>query len=205
MVDQSRQATMDTIFNSTEKNARGIPAAPFVAEVEEFVKDPNDFDLVFSKFQDRLSMYKYMQESKGSTVKQLRVRIPDIEHTLQVCETLQRHHDLSADEDDNEMEVHYQLNDTLYTKATVDTKDAKVGLWLGADVMLEYPVDEAIVLLQERHKAAQKGLETALEDVEFLRENITTMEVNCARLYNWDVERRKALREAEEGTKNLAI
>ncbi|SMN20239.1 similar to Saccharomyces cerevisiae YGR078C PAC10 Part of the heteromeric co-chaperone GimC/prefoldin complex, which promotes efficient protein folding [Maudiozyma saulgeensis] len=195
---------MDTIFNSTEKNARGIPAAPFVGEVEEFIKDPNDFDLVFSKFQERLSMYKYMQESKGSTVKQLRVRIPDIEHTLQVCKTLQHHHE-SSDEDNNEMEVNYQLNDTLYTKASIDTKDTKVGLWLGADVMLEYPVEEAIVLLQERHNAAQKSLETALEDVEFLRENITTMEVNCARLYNWDVERRKALREAEEGTKNLAI
>ncbi|KAG0670065.1 prefoldin subunit 3 [Maudiozyma exigua] len=192
---------MDTLFNSTEKNARGIPAAPFVGEVEEYIKDPNDFELVFSKFQERLSMYKYMQESKASTVKQLRVRVPDIEHTLQVCETLQQ----QDDDDDDQMEVNYQLNDTLYTKAVVDTKDKKVGLWLGADVMLEYPVEEAVDLLKERHKTAQKSLETALEDVEFLRENITTMEVNCARLYNWDVERRRALREAEEGTKKLAI
>lgn len=194
---------MDTLFSSTEKNARGIPAAPFVGEVEEYIKDPNDFELVFSKFQERLSMYKYMQESKASTVKQLRVRVPDIEHTLQVCETLQQQDD--DDDDDNQMEVNYQLNDTLYTKAVVDTEDKKVGLWLGADVMLEYPVEEAIDLLKERHKTAQKSLETALEDVEFLRENITTMEVNCARLYNWDVERRRALREAEEGTKKLAI
>lgn len=194
---------MDTLFNSTEKNARGIPAAPFVGEVEEYIKDPNDFELVFSKFQERLSMYKYMQESKASTVKQLRVRVPDIEHTLQVCETLQQQQD--DDDDDNQMEVNYQLNDTLYTKAVVDTEDKKVGLWLGADVMLEYPVEEAIDLLKERHKTAQKSLETALEDVEFLRENITTMEVNCARLYNWDVERRRALREAEEGTKKLTI
>lgn len=194
---------MDTLFNSTEKNARGIPAAPFVGEVEEYIKDPNDFELVFSKFQERLSMYKYMQESKASTVKQLRVRVPDIEHTLQVCETLQQQDD--DDDDDNQMEVNYQLNDTLYTKAVVDTEDKKVGLWLGADVMLEYPVEEAIDLLKERHKTAQKSLETALEDVEFLRENITTMEVNCARLYNWDVERRRALREAEEGTKKLTI
>ena len=192
---------MDTLFNSTEKNARGIPAAPFVGEVEEYIKDPNDFELVFSKFQERLSMYKYMQESKASTVKQLRIRVPDIEHTLQVCQTLQ----LQDNDEDEPMEVNYQLNDTLYTKAVVDTEDKKVGLWLGADVMLEYPVDEAIDLLKERHKTAQKSLETALEDVEFLRENITTMEVNCARLYNWDVERRRALREAEEGTKKLAI
>lgn len=192
---------MDTLFNSTEKNARGIPAAPFVGEVEEYIKDPNDFELVFSKFQERLSMYKYMQESKASTVKQLRIRVPDIQHTLQVCQTLQ----LQDNDEDDPMEVNYQLNDTLYTKAVVDTEEKKVGLWLGADVMLEYPVEEAIELLQERHKTAQKSLETALEDVEFLRENITTMEVNCARLYNWDVERRRSLREAEEGTKKLAI
>lgn len=192
---------MDTIFNSTEKNARGIPAAPFVERVEDFIKDANDFDMVFNKFQERLSMYKYMQESKSANIKQLRTRIPDIENTLKICGRLQ-------DTEDDEMETHYQLNDTLYTKAVIDTSDKdalKVGLWLGADVMLEYPVGEAIDLLNEKLLDAKHNLDISEEDVEFLRENITTMEVNCARLYNWDVERRQALRKAEEGTKNLKI
>ncbi|CAJ0751835.1 14231_t:CDS:2, partial [Entrophospora sp. SA101] len=34
-------------------------------------------------------------------------------------------------------------------------------------------------------------LKYLLEDLEFLREQITTMEVNTARVYNWDVKKRR--------------
>lgn len=190
---------MDTIFNSTKSNPRGIPEAPFVEKVEDFIKDANDFELVFNKFQERLSKYKFMQESKLATIKQLKSRVPDIENTLRICRKLK-------DTDEEEIDTHYQLNDTLFTKAVIKpNNDMKVGLWLGADVMLEYPVDEAIELLEKKLSDALSTLEVSNEDVEFLRENITTMEVNCARLYNWDVERRQALKQAEEGTKELKI
>lgn len=189
---------MDTIFSSTKTNPRGIPEAPFVENVEDFIKDPNDFDLCFNKFQERLSKYKFMQESKVSTVRQLKSRIPDIENTLKICKTLKTK--------DEPIETSYQLNDTLYTKAILDCgEDLKVGLWLGADVMLEYPVDEAIELLTSKLADSKESLKISTEDAEFLRENITTMEVNCARLYNWDVERRQAIKQAEQGTENLKI
>lgn len=189
---------MDTLFNSTKTNPRGIPEAPFVEKVEEFIKDPNDFDLCFSKFQERLSKYKFMQESKSSNISQLKIRIPDLENSLKICRTLK-----SKDEP---VETSYQLNDTLFTKGQVETgEDLQIGLWLGADVMLEYPVSEAIELLTEKLADAKENLRISTEDMEFLRENITTMEVNCARLYNWDVERRQALKQAEQGTEKLKI
>lgn len=194
----SIQLVMDTLFNSTKTNPRGIPEAPFVEKVEAYVKDPNDFDLCFGKFQERLSKYKFMQESKSNTVRQLKTRIPDLENSLKICRTLK-----SKDEP---VETSYQLNDTLFSKASIETgEDLKIGLWLGADVMLEYPVDEAIELLTEKLADAKNNLETSTEDMEFLRENITTMEVNCARLYNWDVERRQALKQAEQATERLKI
>ena len=71
--------------------------------------------------------------------------------------------------------------------------------------MLEYPIDEAIELLKKKLADSEQSLTVSTEDVEFLRENITTMEVNCARLYNWDVQRRQDLKQAQEGTKNLKI
>ncbi|SCW00208.1 LAFE_0B11826g1_1 [Lachancea fermentati] len=192
---------MDTIFNSTGSNPRGIPEAPFVEKVEDFIKDPSDFDLCFNKFQERLSKYKFMQESKLLTIKQLKSKIPDIENTLSMCNMLNLKKKAGEC-----LEANYQLNETLYTKAAIDTsEDLYVGLWLGADVMLEYPIDEAIDLLTSKLSEAERNLEIAKEDVEFLRENITTMEVNCARLYNWDVEKRQQLKKAEEGTKNLKI
>ena len=199
---------MDTLFDSTEKNARGIPQAPFIENVNEIIKDPSDFELCFNKFQERLSKYKFMQESKLATIKQLKTRIPDLENTLKICQSLRNHSD-EGDESDEPILLHYQLNDTLYTKAQVDIPedraDLKVGLWLGADVMLEYPIDEAIELLKKKLADSEQSLTVSTEDVEFLRENITTMEVNCARLYNWDVQRRQDLKQAQEGTKNLKI
>jgi Prefoldin subunit len=62
--------------------------------------------------------------------------------------------------------------------------------------MLSYTQDEAIELLSSKLSAAKQGLGSTVEDLEFLREQITIMEVNTARCYNWDVKRRREKREA---------
>ena len=68
--------------------------------------------------------------------------------------------------------------------------------------MLSYKLPAAIELLRTKLEAAQSSLDTVVEDLEFLREQITVMEVNTARVYNWDVKRRreKRLKEAAEQT-----
>lgn len=58
--------------------------------------------------------------------------------------------------------------------------------------MLEYPLLEAQALLTEKLTTARLTLEQVTEDLQFLREQITTMEVNMARVYNYDVKSRKA-------------
>lgn len=63
--------------------------------------------------------------------------------------------------------------------------------------MLEYKVEEAIELLQSKLDTAKESKKTCESDLAFLRENITTMEVNTARLYNWDVQKRREEREKE--------
>ena len=60
-----------------------------------------------------------------------------------------------------------------------------------ANVMLAYPLDEAISLLQNRLTGSEKSLTVLKEDLDFLRDQITTMEVNTARVHNWDVKRRR--------------
>jgi len=72
-----------------------------------------------------------------------------------------------------------------------------------ANVMVAYPIEEAKALLTEKLSSQRTSMTTCLEDLEFLREQITTMEVNIgiaarlrreltiARTYNWDVRRRR--------------
>lgn len=70
------------------------------------------------------------------------------------------------------IETTFELNDTLFAKAEVPPTD-EVYIWLGANVMLAYPMDEAETLLVERLSKAKKSLVDCEEDAEFLREQIT--------------------------------
>ncbi|KAH3898740.1 related to Prefoldin subunit 3 [Saccharomycodes ludwigii] len=189
------------ILKPTKHNPRGIPEAPFIEKVEDYVKSPQEFDQVFQAFQERLQQYKFMMESKENTVKDLKRRVPGLKDNLKICQMLKSKNQNDDDDDDDEdfIEVNYKLNETLYTKAVIKKENMdKVALFLGADIMMEYSIDEAIELLKEKIKDSKKNLEIAQEDCEFLRENITTMEVNTARLYNWDVERRQKERKESD-------
>ena len=50
--------------------------------------------------------------------------------------------------------------------------------------MLLYPLQEAIDLLDSKLGAAKKTLKETIEDLEWLREQVTVMEVNFARVHN---------------------
>ncbi|WWC67726.1 uncharacterized protein I206_101638 [Kwoniella pini CBS 10737] len=200
-----------------ETNPRGIPKAPFVADVDEYVggKDA-EIQSTMKKFEETTAKYRYMEISLQQRRKALLTKIPDIEQTLQVVNFLQirrkkslgekvEEEKLSDDEDDlddleeedegkkkeNEpLKTLFELNDTLYAEAQIE-ETGQVGLWLGANIMLMYPLQEAIDLLSNKLQTAKKSHEETVEDLEFLREQITIMEVNFARVHNWDVKRRR--------------
>ena len=95
------------------------------------------------------------------------------------------------------MEATFSLQDTLYAKATIRPAEVdEVYLWLGANVMVAYPLDEAEEMLQGKLDKARDSLKAAEEDLEFLRVQITTLEVAIARVHNWDVGEKRRLRAA---------
>ncbi|TRM58308.1 Prefoldin subunit-domain-containing protein [Schizophyllum amplum] len=186
-----------------EKNPRGIPKAPFIADVEEYLGGPDaEVEAPLKAFQDALAKYKYMDSNLGSRRAGLEEKIPDIKKTLSMVEFLHEHKDDLEDEDEDAprkpIRTTFELNDTLFAEAELEDSDT-VYLWLGANVMLSYPLPAAITLLTSKLSAAQHNLQNTIEDLEFLREQITVMEVNTARVYNWDVKRRREMREREAG------
>ena len=78
----------------------------------------------------------------------------------------------------------------VYAEATIPPTD-KVCLWLGANVMLEYSLDDAEDLLKKNCESAEKNLGQIAFDLDYLRDQMTITEVTMARLYNWDVKRKK--------------
>ena len=57
--------------------------------------------------------------------------------------------------------------------------------------MLEYPREEAIELLQRNLAQAKEALASLIKEMGVLRDQITTTEVNMARVFNWDVKERR--------------
>ncbi|EPY39538.1 hypothetical protein AGDE_04390 [Angomonas deanei] len=89
------------------------------------------------------------------------------------------------------MEVNYGLSETVFVKANVRPQKT-VMIWLGANVMAEYTYDEALELLGKNYKSAKENILRIQEDIAWVQEQMTIMEVNTSRTYNYDViERRK--------------
>jgi hypothetical protein len=60
--------------------------------------------------------------------------------------------------------------------------------------MVEYPLDEAAALLADNKAACEAALEAAARDLRALKDGVTVTEVNTARVFNYDVEQRRALK-----------
>lgn len=75
---------------------------------------------------------------------------------------------------DTDIDTNFELNDTLYARASIAPADTEeVYLWLGANVMLSYPIAEAEDMLRDKVAAAERSLANCEEDLEFLREQVT--------------------------------
>ncbi|KAJ3322501.1 hypothetical protein HDV06_003045 [Boothiomyces sp. JEL0866] len=174
-----------------DANPRGIPRAPFVDNVSAFL-DGSDHESTLSKFQEMISKYRFMENHLLQRQVGLETKIPEIEKSLELVVFLaSKEVTFILTKDDSEPIItDFELNDTLWVKAKIP-KTNSVNLWLGANVMLEYPIDEAKQLLESKLNSARISLAQVEEDLEYLKEQITTMEVNMARVYNDDVRLRK--------------
>ncbi|KAG8448025.1 hypothetical protein GDO86_015211 [Hymenochirus boettgeri] len=174
----------------------GIPEVVFMEDVDAFMKKPGNesADAVLKKLDEQYQKYKFMELNLKQKKRRLKNQIPEIKQTLEILKHMQKKKDTTEP-----METKFLLADNLYCKASVPPTD-KVCLWLGANVMLEYDIDAAQTLLEKNLSTATKNLESTEDDLDFLRDQLTTTEVNMARVYNWDVKRRNK----DDSSKNKA-
>ncbi|KAI5361131.1 Putative prefoldin alpha [Septoria linicola] len=180
-------------------NPRGIPYAPFVDRVEDYVSSRTDVEGALKSFQEMIQKYQFMEANNQRRIVGLKDKIPDIQKTLETVRFLQK-----RDSSSEPLSATFELNDTLYAKAHIASPTPEVYLWLGANVMLSYPLAEAEELLIAKLDTAKQSLANCEDDIDFLREQITTMEVATARVYNWDVGQRRKEKEGGGGGKGEA-
>lgn len=170
------------IFSTSGANKRNIPQAIFIDAVEPLCTEFT-WTLVGQRLQDLYSKYQYMQSSLTSQRASLKHKLPDITSALETVIHLTER----RDKDDETKEYTYQLCENIFARAAV-AKTNVVCLWLGANCMLEYTLDEARELLQTNESNAKTTLKSVEEDMSFLRDQLTTTEVNIARTHNHGVK-----------------
>lgn len=153
----------------------------FINDVETFMKGKEVTETLQS-LEVRLQKYRFLEVNLLQKRARLRRQLPDFEKSIEVIKLL---------ESKEELNTHFLMSSQLYSKARIPPTET-VCLWLGANIMLEYPLEEAKALLSKNLSTSMSNLKQIEEDLEFLRDQITTSEVNLARIYNWNVKRLQA-------------
>lgn len=142
--------------------------------------------VVIKRLDEQHSKYRFMEMNLVGKKRRLKKQIPDIRASLDVMKLIRAR-------SGEEMRTNFLLSDEVYMEALVPATE-QINLWLGANVMLSYPLDEADQLLSRNLEQANRNLTQVDVDLDYLRDQITTTEVNMARVYNWDVKRRQTER-----------
>lgn len=150
-------------------------------------ENESNVDKVLKSLDEQHSKYKFMEFNIIARKRRLKQQIPDLAKSLEMIKILKNQ--------DKELDTQILLSEQVFVKTSVPpTKN--VCLWLGANVMLEYPLDEAETLLKQNMDSATTNLKCLEHDQEFLRDQLTTTEVNMARVFNWDVKKRQLAKAA---------
>jgi prefoldin subunit 5 len=132
-----------------------------------------------------------MSESMLAQKRAVLRKVPDIQQAIEVVDFLKK-----RKEEGCVTKTHFPLTDNCYAKAEIPPSDS-VCLWLGANVMLEYKIEEAEELLRNSNTNANETTKKLDENLDFLRDQITTTEVNIARIHNHMVKIKAQLRAME--------
>lgn len=176
----------------TSNSVMSLTSVEFVSDVDAFMAEPendNNAQNVLRRLEETYSKLKMSEANNVNTKRRLNTQLAEFDNSLKMLAELKRRRDEGA-----AMTTQFRLADHVFAQATIPPAD-KIGLWLGASVMLEYSLEEGEALLKAKNQKAEKSLEMTNVLIDSLRENITTLEVNMARIFNWDVKRRQLEKE----------
>jgi prefoldin subunit 5 len=175
------------LVDKLTNNSRKMPTILFIEHVEDYC-DKYGAELIIEELNVYYSKYKYMEAQIVKHTEGVKGKIPDIEKAIECVEYLNKK---KSEENQEPMKADFMVSNNLWAKAEVPVSET-VCLWLGADVMCEYNLDEAKVLLAKNLENATTTFKNNENDLDFIKDQITVCEVNIARVYNENVKRNKA-------------
>ena len=191
---QQEDPLLKVLVDKNKKNSRGVPTMNFIESVDDWI-DKFTSEKLLSYINQYLNKYKFMEAQIVKSNEGLNIKIPDIEKCLETIEYLEKK------EKDKPVKVDYMVSNNLWAKAEINSPDS-VFLWLGANVMCEYKMDEAKVLLNQNLQNAKNQIKKNNIDLEFIKDQMTVCEVHLARIYNETVRRNAIAKKKQAAEKN---
>lgn len=170
---------------SSEARSAEITKSVFIEDVDTYMRGKQVED-VLMELQERLRRLRGYEQQVLQNRKRLLEKLPEIKKSLDAVNALIKQRSTGK-----MVTADFELTSQIYAKAHLQDVDS-VCLWLGAGVMVEYPLDEAEALLSSNKTTCEANLEATSENLGLLKDSITVTEVNTARVFNWDVEQRRA-------------
>lgn len=159
-------------------------AAEFINDVDKYMQGQVFEDKIL-ELQEGLRQHKQREQQLMVRKARLMSRLPEIKMALEAVLAL-----LDKRDSDKVIHTDFELAEHIYAKAALQHVET-VNIWLGANVMVEYPLEEAKQLLQQNLDVCQQGLKDTEKEMRSVKDSITITEVSIARVFNWDVERRR--------------
>jgi len=189
-------ASAPTSPSSTGRRT-AIPPAKFIEDVPAFLSTiPGGAQEALAQLNAAHAAYRRLEGELSASRARLAAKVPELERSLAAVRLLAGE-GAGAPGPGEAVALDFALTDQAFARAVVerpaegegggDQKGVRVGLWLGAGVMAEYPLPEAAALLEANLATARGGLAANAEDVAFIKDCVTTTQVSLARVYNADV------------------
>lgn len=187
------------VDTSSNEEHHGIPRAIFFEDIANAVSKHSAQSLI-DKLSSLSQKYRFFEERLIKGKDTLEDKMQEVKRALHAVKTLAEKSS-RPDEKDREIETQFELSDGIYIRAAIPPT-SKVCLWLGANVMVEYSHSEAIELLTKNLTSAESSFEETCNDINFLRDQLNTTDVNLSRVYNHHVQ---TVRTAAEKTKAARV
>jgi len=160
--------------------------AEFIEDVEKYMQGKRGEEEIL-RIREQLQVFKQQEQMLLMRRERMQERQPEIKTALEAVLGL-----IAQQGSEDPLLMDFELTENIYAKAAVQDVDS-VNIWLGANVMVEYPLPEAKQLLEQQLEACDSGLAAVSKELENVKNNITISEVSLAQVFNYDVtQRRKA-------------
>lgn len=173
---------------ATLTSSSGVPKVPFDEDPARLVIPDKSVEESILYYRELTQKCRFLEANIEERLTRTESKLAELDKNLQVVRLLQ-----AIDVSDGPIDLDFELGDTLYARGTVSSpQECKVHLWLSSGAMVVYSPSQAESMLSERYTETKQVLKKIEEEQRCLKEQITTAEVNTARLYNYHLATRKS-------------